>query len=89
MLSHGVGPVRNYSIGAFLLDKRDPSKLLGADARTDHPAAADDREGYVPNVVYTCGALVHGRALVLPYAIADSTTTIAVVDVAELLAAMV
>jgi len=89
VLSHGVGPVRNYSIGAFLLDKHDPSKLL---ARTPEPIIRPqpaEREGYVPNVVYTCGALEHGRTLVIPYAIADSTTTVATVDVGDLIAAMV
>lgn len=89
VLSHGVGPVRNYAIGAFLLDKADPSRVL---ARTASPIIrphATAREGYVPNVVYTCGAMVHDRTLVLPYAIADSTTTIATMDLADLLAFMV
>jgi predicted GH43/DUF377 family glycosyl hydrolase len=89
VLSHGVGPVRNYSIGAFLLDKDDPSRVL---ARTPEPIIrpnAQEREGYVPNVVYSCGGLVHGRTLVLPYAIADSITTVATMDVGRLIAHMV
>ncbi len=89
VLSHGVGPVRNYSIGAFLLDKDDPSRVL---ARTPEPIIrpnAQAREGYVPNVVYSCGGLVHGRTLVLPYAIADSITTVATMDVGRLIAHMV
>lgn len=89
VLSHGVGPVRNYSIGAFLLDKDDPSRVLG---RTREPIIRPhgaDREGYVPNVVYTCGAMAHGRTMVMPYAIADSATTIARVDIDGLLKAMV
>ena len=88
VITHGVGAVRNYAIGACLLDKNDPSKLL---ARTPEPllrATAGEREGYVPNVVYSCGSLVHDGTLILPYAIADSYTTFATVPVNRLLAAM-
>ena len=89
VITHGVGPVRNYCIGVCLLDKDDPSKLL---ARTIHPLirpSPDQRYGYVPNIAYTCGAMVHGRTLVLPYALADSFTTFATVPLDQLLAAMV
>ena len=80
--------MRKYSIGAVLLDKDDPSKVIG---RTREPllAAADqDREGYVPNVVYTCGAILHGDVLFMPYGIADSSVGFAFVPVKEMLAAM-
>lgn len=88
LLTHGVGAMRKYSIGAALLDKDDPSKVLG---RTPHPilAAADqDREGYVPNVVYSCGAIRHGDCLFLPYGVADSSVAFAFVPISELLASM-
>lgn len=88
VLTHGVGPVRNYSIGACLLDKADPTRLL---ARTPRPLIRPDgeeREGYVPNVTYSCGAMVHGRTLLLPYALADSLTTFATVPLGPLLASM-
>ena len=89
LLTHGVGAMRKYSIGAALLDKTDPSKVLG---RTREPilAAKDqDREGYVPNVVYSCGAIRHGDTLFLPYGIADSSVGVAFVAIKDLLAAMV
>ena len=88
LLTHGVGAMRKYSIGAALLDKNDPSNVLG---RTKEPilAAADqDREGYVPNVVYTCGAMRHGDKLFMPYGIADSSVGFAFVEIAEMLKAM-
>jgi len=88
VITHGVGAVRNYCIGACLLAKDDPSKVL---ARSTSPLIRPDaaeRYGYVPNVVYSCGALVHGRVLLLPYAIADNVTTFATVQLDALLAAM-
>ncbi len=88
LLTHGVGAMRKYSIGAVLLDKNDPSKVIG---RTDQPilAAKDqDREGYVPNVVYSCGALRHGDTIFMPYGIADSSVGFAFVKIRELLGAM-
>lgn len=89
VLTHGVGAMRKYSIGACLLDKHDPSKVL---ARTPEPvlsAADEDREGYVPNVVYTCGALRHGDHLFIPYGVADSSVAFAFVPIKALLEAMV
>lgn len=89
VLTHGVGAMRKYSIGACLLDRDDPTRVL---ARTPEPilSAADaDREGYVPNVVYTCGALLHGEHIFMPYGVADSSVGFAFVPVRELLAAMV
>ena len=88
LLTHGVGAMRKYSIGAVLLDKDDPSKVL---ARTQEPILAaknQDREGYVPNVVYSCGAIKHGDLLFLPYGIADSSVGFAFVPIQEMLAAM-
>jgi predicted GH43/DUF377 family glycosyl hydrolase len=88
VITHGVGAVRNYCIGACLLDKNDPSKVL---ARVTLPLirpSAAERYGYVPNVVYSCGALVHGRTLLLPYAIADNVTAFATVPLAPFLATM-
>ena len=88
LLVHGVGPVRAYSIGACLLDKADPSKVL---ARLRKPLLRPgewDRDGYVPNVIYSCGALAHGRTLLLPYGVADSFCALATVSIDALLAAM-
>ena len=89
VLSHGVGPMRKYSIGAFLLDLDDPSHVIG---RLTHPLLSPDeveREGYVPNVVYSCGSLVHSGHLILPYAMSDTSSSFATVPVSELLEAMV
>lgn len=85
VLTHGVGPMRTYGIGALLLDLEDPTQVLGRLARPLLTPAADERSGYVPNVVYSCGAMRHGRTLVLPYGCSDSTTRIALVDLDALL----
>jgi predicted GH43/DUF377 family glycosyl hydrolase len=88
VLSHGVGPMRRYSLGAFLLDLKDPTKVLG---RTHEPILTPDqneREGYVPNVVYSCGGLVNGSRLVIPYAMSDYASSFATVDIDELLSEM-
>jgi predicted GH43/DUF377 family glycosyl hydrolase len=88
VLTHGVGTVRNYSIGAALLERDDPSRVL---ARTPDPILmpeAGERDGYVPNVVYSCGGMVHEGMLLLPYGAADSVTAFASVAVDELVAAM-
>jgi predicted GH43/DUF377 family glycosyl hydrolase len=88
VITHGVGAMRNYCIGACLLDKDDPSKLL---ARMTVPLIStdpEDRYGYVPNVAYSCGAMVHERKLLLPYAVADNFTTFATIQLDRLLAAM-
>ena len=85
LLTHGVGPVRKYSIGAVLLDKQDPSRVL---ARSAEPLVRPDlseREGYVPNVVYTCGAMRHEDRIILPYAVSDTFSKIATIDIAALL----
>ena len=86
VLTHGVGPVRTYGIGAILLDLDDPTRLVGALAEPLLTPDADERDGYVPNVVYSCGGLVHGDRLVLPYGCSDSSIRIATVDLPGLLA---
>jgi predicted GH43/DUF377 family glycosyl hydrolase len=88
LLTHGVGMARNYCMAACLLDKDDPSKVL---ARMKEPLLRPGdktRDGYVPNVVYSCGSLVHDRTLLLPYGIADTLTRFASVPLDTLLAAM-
>ena len=88
LLTHGVGPVRKYSIGAALLDKNDPSKVLArASEPLLHPEAAE-REGYVPNVVYTCGAMRHNDQIILPYAVSDTFSNFATIKIAALMQAM-
>lgn len=88
LLTHGVGPVRKYSIGAALLDKKDPSKVL---ARLREPLLGpqpSEREGYVPNVVYTCGAMRHRDKIIFPYAVSDTFCNFATIDIASLILAM-
>ncbi len=88
VLSHGVGPMRQYCIGAFLLDRGDPSKVIGRLREPLLKPNRNERGGYVPNVVYTCGALLHQGDLIIPYGIADHATGFATVKLAEILAAM-
>ncbi|MCI0663830.1 MAG: glycoside hydrolase family 130 protein [Acidobacteria bacterium] len=88
VLSHGVGPLRKYCIGAFLLDRDDPSKVIGRLREPLITPNQNEREGYVPNVVYTCGALLHNGELIIPYGLADHATGFATVPLYELLAAM-
>ncbi|GMR17065.1 MAG: glycoside hydrolase family 130 protein [Gammaproteobacteria bacterium] len=86
LLTHGVGPMRQYSIGAVLLDLDDPARVIG---RLPEPLLVPIEEesvGYVPNVVYSCGSLIHNDKLVIPYAISDRSTTFALVSLHELLA---
>lgn len=88
VITHGVGPMRTYSIGALLLDLDDPTKVL---ARLTKPLLipdADEQDGYVPNVVYSCGSLVHAGTLYLPYGVADQSISYCTVSVKELLLAM-
>ncbi len=88
VLTHGVGPMRKYAIGACLLDLQDPCRVIG---RLRDPLLTpneNEREGYVPNVVYSCGGVVHNETLVIPYAMADYASTFATVSLPDLLAAM-
>ncbi|MGV0816212.1 glycoside hydrolase family 130 protein [Mycolicibacterium boenickei] len=88
VLTHGVGPMRTYRIGAILLDLEDPTRVLGRLTEPLLSPSPDEQFGYVPNVVYSCGALVHAGNLVLPYGIGDAAIGIATVPLAELLAAL-
>lgn len=88
VITHGVGPMREYSIGAALLDLEDPTRVIGRLREPLLCAEGEEREGYVPNVVYSCGAMLHGETLVLPYAISDRATVIATMPLAPLLAAL-
>jgi predicted GH43/DUF377 family glycosyl hydrolase len=86
LLTHGVGPMRQYWIGALLLDLEDPSRVLGELAEPLLMPIPTERDGYVPNVVYSCGAMRHEDRLIIPYAIADSRIRIATVALSDLLA---
>ncbi len=86
VITHGVGPLRRYTLGALLLDLNDPSRVIG---HLDEPLLSPnsgEREGYVPNVVYSCGSLIHADHLILPYGYADVATGVATVRLDELLA---
>jgi len=88
VLTHGVGPMRQYCIGAILLDLENPSKII---ARLNEPLLVPnqkEREGYVPNVVYTCGSIIHNHNLIIPYAMSDITSGIANIDIQSLLQKM-
>jgi predicted GH43/DUF377 family glycosyl hydrolase len=85
VFTHGVGPMREYAIGAILLDLEEPERVVAA---LDEPllvAEESEREGYVPNVVYSCGPMIHGNQIVLPYGCSDSSVRIATVDLGLLL----
>jgi len=84
VLTHGVGPMRRYAIGAILLDLQDPQRIVGQLAEPLLAPAADEREGYVPNVVYTCGGIVHGGQLILPYGFSDVGIAIATTPIDDL-----
>jgi predicted GH43/DUF377 family glycosyl hydrolase len=88
VLSHGVGPLRKYCIGAFLLDRENPTKVIGRLREPLLTPNQNEREGYVPNVVYTCGALLHNGELVIPYGLADHATGFATVPLTDLLSEM-
>ncbi len=86
LLTHGVGPMRSYSIGAMLLDLNDPLKVIGHLREPLIVPDENEREGYVPNVVYTCGMIEHNGNLIIPYAQADKSTGVTVFALADLLA---
>ena len=89
VLTHGVGPVRTYTMGALLLDLDEPTRVLRRATLPLLAAGTQHRDGYVPNVVYSCGAVAHGDTLVIPYGVSDERISIATVSVDELVAAMV
>ena len=86
VLTHGVGPMREYAIGALLLDLEDPTKVLGSLQEPLLRPVGEDREGYVPNVVYSCGGMIRGGTLLLPYGVSDASVRFAFFDVNDLLA---
>jgi predicted GH43/DUF377 family glycosyl hydrolase len=88
VLTHGVGPMRRYTIGAMLLDLADPRRVIAHLPEPFLEPAEDEREGYVPNVVYTCGAIVHGEQLVVPYGFSDAGIAVAQLPLADLLEAL-
>ncbi|MFH1018314.1 MAG: glycoside hydrolase family 130 protein [Pseudomonadota bacterium] len=88
VLSHGVGPMRKYCLGAFLLDRDDPSKVIGRLQKPLMSPEGTEREGYVPNVLYTCGALVRDDQLILPYGMSDRVTGFAIIPIDDIMAAM-
>jgi predicted GH43/DUF377 family glycosyl hydrolase len=85
MLTHGVGPMRRYAIGAELLDLDDPTRVIGHLREPLLTPAEDERDGYVPNVVYSCGAMLHGDTIVLPYGMSDANVGVATIPAGQLL----
>jgi predicted GH43/DUF377 family glycosyl hydrolase len=88
VITHGVGPLRTYALGALLLDLKDPRQVIGWLEQPLLTPAADERDGYVPNVVYSCGSLRFGEAIVIPYGVSDVGTCVATVKVDDLLGAL-
>lgn len=89
LLTHGVGPVRTYVMSALLLDKSDPSKVTGYLPEPLISPNEDEREGYVPNVIYSCGSVIFNDQLIIPYAMSDSATSFAAIEVKDLLGRMI
>jgi predicted GH43/DUF377 family glycosyl hydrolase len=89
VISHGVGPMREYCIGATLLDLHDPAKIIGRLKEPLLRPEGNEREGYVPNVVYSCGSLVHNGQLILPYGVSDTGSSIVRIELNALLAGLV
>lgn len=88
VITHGVGPMRRYCMGAMLLDREEPGKVLATLKEPLVEPLEELREGYVPNVVYSCGALIHAGRVILPYALSDTSSTIGTVELAALLEAL-
>jgi predicted GH43/DUF377 family glycosyl hydrolase len=84
LLTHGVGPMREYCIGVVLLDLDDPSKIIGNMIEPLLMPTEEEREGYVPNVVYSCGSIIHNDNLIIPYAMSDTCSGIATISLSEL-----
>lgn len=87
VITHGVGPMREYGMGAMLLDLENPTKIIGSLSQPILTATEEERNGYTPNVVYTCGALLHGQTIILPYGYSDASIRFAFVDLPELMKA--
>lgn len=85
VLTHGAGPMRQYALGALLLDRDDPRKVIGSLREPLLVPDETEREGYVPNVVYTCGAIIHGEKLIVPYGISDFAIGVATIPLSDLL----
>jgi predicted GH43/DUF377 family glycosyl hydrolase len=85
VITHGVGPMRQYSLGAILLQIDDPQRVIGHLNEPLLVPSEDERDGYVPNVVYSCGSMIHGDNLVLPYGFADEATAVATIPLDQLL----
>jgi len=85
LLTHSVGPMRTYVMSAILLDLKDPSKVTGYLPEPLISPSEKNRDGYVPNVIYSCGSMLHDGKIIIPYAMADSTSGVTIVDVKELL----
>jgi predicted GH43/DUF377 family glycosyl hydrolase len=88
VITHGVGPMRRYVLGALLLDLEDPGRVIGSLREPLLAPESDEREGYVPNVVYSCGAMKNGDDIILPYGLSDAAVSIAVIAIPALLAAL-
>jgi predicted GH43/DUF377 family glycosyl hydrolase len=88
VITHGVGPMRKYCIGAMLLDLQDPTKIIGRLREPLLSPEGSEREGYVPNVVYSCGSLLHDGKVILPFAMSDKATTVSSIPLDELINAM-
>ena len=85
VITHGVGPLRRYTLGAILLDAQDPSRMIGHLKEPLLEPGEDERDGYVPNVVYSCGSMIHGNFLVIPYGFSDSGAGIATASLDDVL----
>jgi predicted GH43/DUF377 family glycosyl hydrolase len=85
VITHGVGPMREYMLGASLFDLQDPQKEIGRLSKPLLAPNTEEREGYVPNVVYSCGSMIHNNDLILPYAMSDFGSTYATLNLRELL----
>jgi len=88
VITHGVGPMRKYCLGAALLDLHDPSRVIGRLRQALLAPEGGEREGYVPNVVYSCGSLIHGGELILPFAVSDHASSVASISLDDLLAVL-
>jgi predicted GH43/DUF377 family glycosyl hydrolase len=88
VLTHGVGAMRTYALGVLLLDLDDPTQVIASSAQPIITPRPGNQDGYVPNVVYSCGGFAHGDVLVLPYGVADQTIAIATLSIRELVASL-